>query len=167
MILSSIKRNNMNKTLATSLTTALFLVIGISGIMIYFDLFKGNVKDLHEILGLAFVIAVIFHLFFNWKQMKNYFNKKAFLSTALITSIITTGFILSSLYKSPSPKGVVLKSMMNTPITNALNVLDIEYDKAVQTLKNKNITLTKEDTLVSIAKKGNLHPFEVISILSY
>ena len=116
--------NNMNKTLATSLTTALFLVIGISGVMIYFGLFKGNVKDLHEILGLGFIVAVIFHLFYNWKQMKKYFNRNTFLSSVLITALITGGFIINSLYKEPSPKGVVLQSMMKTPIENALKVLN-------------------------------------------
>jgi len=134
--------------------------------MIYFGLFKGNLKDLHEILGLGFIAAVIFHLFYNWKQMKKYFNKNAFLSSVLITALITGGFVINSLYKEPSPKGVVIQSMMNTSIVNALNVLNIEYNDAVRILNQHHIDIKKNDSLKTIAKKANMSPYEIIGMLN-
>ena len=86
----------MKKDIATSLTSLVFLVVGITGVMMYFHLFTSSVKDLHEILGLLFVVAALFHVLVNFKQMKQYFSKKIFLSLAVVVTIISSGFIINS-----------------------------------------------------------------------
>ncbi len=70
----------MNKLIlrdvATSASTVLFLVIGISGLMMFFHFFDNYVKELHEILGVGFVLAVLLHIIANFSSMKKYFSKK-------------------------------------------------------------------------------------------
>ena len=75
------------RDIATSFTTTIFLVIGISGTMMFFHFYDSSVKELHEILGLVFVLVALFHIFYNFKSMKNYFSKNNFTLYFKITII--------------------------------------------------------------------------------
>lgn len=156
----------MNKILATSLTTALFLVIGISGIMMFFHFFDSNVKELHEILGLAFIGAVIFHLFYNWKSMKSYFNKKTFFISLVLTAIISFGFVLQSGQEGENPKRVIINSILNAPIEKSFSILNLEYNTAIKKLENKSIFISENSSIETIAKENQMSPFKIISILT-
>ena len=46
---------------ATPLTAVLSLVVGVSGSMMFFHLFKSKVQGLHEWLGMAFLLAFVLH----------------------------------------------------------------------------------------------------------
>ncbi len=50
------------RDIATSSTTVVFFIVGLSGVMLYFKIFDSQVKELHEILGLAFVAAAVLHV---------------------------------------------------------------------------------------------------------
>ena len=156
----------MNKTVATSLSTGLFLVIGISGIMMFFNLFDMQVKDLHEILGLVFVLAIVFHLFYNWKSMKNYFNKKVFFASLVFVSIISSVFVVNSLNQPQNPKRVIIEKIIQTPFENSIKVFNITHDKAILKLKKENIKVTNIQSIQAISKVNGISPFKVISILT-
>lgn len=55
----------MKRDIATSLTAFLFLVIGTTGVLMYFHLLDNYTKKMHENLGLVFVLVILFHVFFN------------------------------------------------------------------------------------------------------
>ena len=156
----------MNKILATSLTTALFLVIGISGVMMFFHFFDSNVKYLHEILGLAFIAAVLFHLFYNWKSMKSYFSKKTFFISLVLTAMISFGFIFQSAQEGENPKRILINSVLTSPIEKSFSILNIEYANAIKKLKNKSIFISEESTIETIANENQISPFEIISIIT-
>lgn len=154
----------MNKTIATSLTTLLFVVVGISGVMMYFHLFSGQVKDLHEILGLIFFMAVITHVFYNFKSMKNYFTKKVFITIAIATLVVTNTFILQSLEKGDNPKGLIIESILKAPLNETYRILSIGNPK--EKLTKENFHITDASSLEELAKLNNTNPFKIISILT-
>lgn len=154
----------MNKTIATSFTTLLFLVVGISGIMMYFHFFSGQVKDLHEILGLAFVVAVLFHVFYNFKSMKTYFTKKIFIGLAILVLILSNIFILQSLNKGDSPKGFIIQSLLKAPLNDSYRILGIQNPK--EKLIKENFHITDASSLDELAKLNTTSPFKLISILT-
>lgn len=53
---------------ATPLSMATFLVIGITGLMMFFHVRNSQVGDLHEWFGIAFVVIVLLHLIRNIKS---------------------------------------------------------------------------------------------------
>ena len=69
---------SQKRDIATSLTSLIFIVIGGTGVLMYFHLFDSYTKELHEIIGLFFVAVVFLHVFFNWNSMRTYFSKKVF-----------------------------------------------------------------------------------------
>ena len=153
----------MNRTLATSLTTTLFLVISISGIMMFFHFYSARVKDLHEILGLFFIAAVAFHIFYNFSSMKRYFTKKIFIVIAILTLLVSNIFILQSFNKGESPKSIIIKSLLKAPLLESYRILNIENAK--EKLLLKDFQITDASSLEELAELNNISPFELVSIL--
>ncbi len=153
----------MNRTIATSLTTLLFLVVGISGIMMYFHFFTRQVKDLHEILGLVFVVAVILHVFYNFKSMKTYFTKKVFIGLAILTLVVSNVFILQSLNQKDDPKRLIIQSLLKAPLNDSYRILGVENAK--EKLIKEDFQITDASSLEELAKLNTVSPFKMISIL--
>jgi len=151
---------------ATSFTTLMFLVIGTSGVMMYFHFYDKYVKELHEVLGLVFVTVALFHVFANWKAMKNYFSKKVFLFAVAITFVVSSAFIISSLEKGDNPKKMLIGKVLNTPTTISFKLLNGDYEKAVEKLKAENIVFSEGKSISIIAKENNISPFKIVSIIS-
>lgn len=61
------------RVLATCFTALMFIIVGITGIMIFFHVLDGYVRSMHEIVGIVFCVAVMFHVIFNFNSMKKYF----------------------------------------------------------------------------------------------
>lgn len=153
------------RDLATSFTSLIFLVIGISGVMLYFHFYDMQVRELHETLGLAFVVATLFHIFVNWKNMKNYFSKKIFIIAAIITPVITSGFIINSLDQNINPKTLVLQSVVKAPLEDSLKVLNIELEDAMNNLKAEYVNGLDSKNIFEIAKANETSPFKVILVI--
>ena len=154
----------MNRTIATSFTTLLFLVVGISGVLMFFHLFSSQVKDLHEILGLAFIAAVLLHVFYNFKSMKTYFSKKVFIGIAILALLVSNVFILQSLNQGESPKSLVIQSLLKAPLNDSYRILNIENPK--EKLIKENLQITEASSLEELAKLNKTNPFKIISILT-
>lgn len=153
------------RDIATSFTTIIFLVIGISGIMMFFHFYDGSVKKLHEILGLVFVAAAIFHVIMNWKSMKNYFSKKIFISATIVIAIISGIFISQNLNNKTNPKGLLMQKVLNAPILDSFQLLNGNYNEAMNKLKTQNIMILDNKSIMAIAKSNEVSPFKIVSII--
>lgn len=104
------------KNYATSLTSLTFIVIGLSGIMLFLGIGKNYVKDLHEVLGLAFVVVALLHVVANWTLMKKYFSKKVFLLSSILVLAVSVAFISQSRGDNGvNPKRYVLSAVLDKP----------------------------------------------------
>lgn len=119
---------------------------------------------MHEILGLFFVGAILLHVFFNWKSMKNYFNKKIFLIAASITIITSSVFVLNA-PSGENPKGTIIKSVLNAPLKDSFKILNVEYDYAIMNLENNGIKINDEISIYKLAKNNKTSPFRIVSII--
>jgi len=156
---------NQKKDLATSLTTLTFLVIATTGVMMYFHLFGKYTKEMHEILGLVFVVAVIFHVLFNFNSMKQYFSKKIFYIISCFTFVIVLLFI----YNAPEQnhqKRIVYNTVVNANIENSFLLFVDDMDLVMLKLENAGITVDSAKSIKEIAKKNNISSSEIIKILT-
>lgn len=153
------------KSLATSLTTFTFLVISITGVLMFFHIFDKYTKQLHEILGLVFVLVALFHVLFNWKSMKNYFNKKSFILSFFLVSIVSLAFIFSASKEGENPKRVVFNKIFTSSLHKSLVLFD-DYDKAIKKLENSGLKVQGAKSIIELSKINNTSPFRIISIIS-
>lgn len=154
---------NALKSLATPLTSLIFLVISISGVMMYFHLLDKYTKEIHEIFGLVFVLVSILHIFFNWKSMKNYFYKITFKVLFVVIFIIVSGFIYSStLIKGDDPKEVIVNSVLNLKIEEVSKLLNKDIEAVKNTFGKENIKYIDEKTIIELSDINNISPFAII-----
>lgn len=154
------------KDIATSFTTLTFLVIAISGVMMFFHFNDMLVKELHEILGLVFVGAGFFHVIMNWKSMKNYFSKKIFTSALLVVSVVSGMFIYQSIGQGENPKVVLMQKVLNAPLSDSFKLLNGNYEVAIKKLKLQNIQILDNKNIKAIAQANKTSPFRIVSIIT-
>lgn len=152
------------RDVATSFTAIMFLVIALSGIMMYFHIMKNLVEELHEIIGLGFVVAALLHLYVNWSAMKKYFSKKVFLSSVLIIVLISGVFISQGLNKGENPKKLLVEKVLNAPLSESFELFE-GYAKVEQKLQKHNIKIKDAQNINAIAKANNISPFKIIKLL--
>lgn len=158
-------KTHQKKEIATSLTTFGFLVIGLTGILMFFHIFDKYTKNLHEILGLVFVLIVIFHLIFNWKSFKKYFSNKIFYASAVIITAISLGFILNT-KECTNPKRILFNSMLNAPIEKTFVLISDDYESAKAKLINLGFIIKDGSSLKELAKLNKTSPFNIIGKLA-
>ena len=156
---------NQKRDIATSLTTLIFLVIGITGIFMFFHLFDKYTKELHEILGLAFVVVVIFHVVFNFKSMKQYFSKKVFLLSSIIVAIISLMFIFNA-PEGKSSKDIMFNAVFDSNIEKTFVLFEDNIDLAKIKLVDAGLKIEGLSTIKQIAKENKTSPFKILGILS-
>ena len=154
----------MYKTFATSLTTFAFIVMGTTGVLMYFHLFDNQTKELHEILGLAFVAIVFFHVFFNWKLMKKYFSKKIFYFSATIISIISLGFILNA-PSGPNVKRIVINSVLEKPIEKTAILFVDNFEIAKKKFEDAGLHIESGKSLKELAMINQTSPFKLLDVI--
>ena len=154
----------MFKSLATSLTTFAFIVMGTTGVLMYFHILDNYTKELHEILGLAFVAIVFAHVFFNWKAMRKYFTKKIFYISAGIISTISLGFILTA-PTGPNVKRILINSVLGNPIEKTAVLFVDSYDIAKKKLEAAGLIVERDKSLKELAMINQTSPFEIIDTI--
>lgn len=154
------------KTYATSLTALIFLVIGVSGVMLFFHLGESYVKELHEILGLAFVAVVLLHVVANWTLMQKYFTKKVFLTLGVVVAVVSAGFVYQGTGKSGvNPKMYIIKTAINKPFSQVAEFLDVDKTTSINALKEKGYKINMAKTIAKNAKENKVSPFEIVSVM--
>lgn len=152
------------KNYATSLTTLIFLVVGTSGVMLFFHLGESYVKELHEILGLAFVVAAFLHVYTNWTLMKKYFTNKIFLGLSVLVVAISAIFVSQGASRGGvNPKTYILQITINQPMSKVFEFLNVKKDLSLQTLKDKGYKIDVSKSIMKNAKANKVSPFEIVS----
>jgi hypothetical protein len=150
---------------ATSFTATMFFVMATSGVMMYFHFMDKAVKELHEVLGLAFVAIVLLHIYVNWNAMKKYFSKTIFVSAVVIIVIVSSMFIVEGASKGNSPKTLVIEKVLNAPLEESLKLFG-GYEMAVKKLQEQKIEILDAKSINAIAKANKMSPFKLISIIT-
>ena len=152
------------RDLATSITTFLFIVIATTGVFMFYHILDNYVKEMHELMGLAFVAIVFFHVFFNWKSMKSYFSKKVFLFSGIIVSIVSIVFIMNAPEQNDS-KRTIIASVLSAPINDSLLIFNTNLENAKFKLEKAGLKMGNATTFQEIARENKTSPFNIVSII--
>ncbi len=155
-------RKSLIKEVATSLTALVFLVVGITGVLMFFHLFESYTKEMHEILGLLFVAAALLHVYFNWSAMQRYFPKKTFLLFATLITLVSAGFIATA-SKGENPKRAIIDAVLKAPLETSAKIFGTDRNQIEKLLEAQGMTFENTHSLLEIAEKNRKSPFEIIA----
>src|SRR5690606_28169091 len=143
-----------NRNYVTPFISLLFVVVGISGLLMFFHLFDGYTEVVHEVLGLFFLICAVFHILLNWKALKIHFKKAVFLPA--LFGIITISTILVVTERMYPPVDLqMMNRIVEAPLNDAFKALNINYEEATTKLKAKGISVENLQSFGDLWKKNN------------
>ncbi|MBI5540755.1 MAG: DUF4405 domain-containing protein [Bacteroidia bacterium] len=154
-----IKRN-----FVTPYLTFVFLVVGFSGILMFFHLFDDYTKVVHELLGLTFVLFSALHIIINWTSLKSHFRKKIFITSGVVVLLISVAFIILEKVHGNNER-IVIEKLVKAPISSSFTVLNVDYNKAKIILKNNNITIGDSKTIEEICVRNQKSSNEIIELI--
>ena len=153
-----------NRNYVTPFISLVFLVVGISGLLMFFHLFDGYTEVVHEILGLFFVVCAIFHIILNWKALKIHFKKGVFLP-ALFGVLTVSAILIVSERMYPPVDLQIMGKIVKAPIGDAFKALNTNYQEAARRLKAKGISIEKARKLEDLWIQNDTDPEEIIDLL--
>lgn len=154
----------LNRNYITPFISLVFLVVGLSGLLMFFHLFDGYTEVVHEFLGVFFVVCAIFHIILNWKALKIHFKKGVFIPTALAVIVVSILFIVQQHF-NPKVDTLLLDRIIKAPINDAFKALEVDYSEAVKRLDTKGISVEGATTIEAIWINNNADPEEVIDLI--
>lgn len=152
---------NLNRKYVTPLIALIFLVVGISGLCMFFHLFDGYTEVVHEYLGVAFFVAAICHAIINWNALKFHFKKKVFIPAAIAVTSISIAFIIMEKLNEPIDI-IIINKVVKAPINQSLKLLGIDYRKASENLKKQGILIEYSKTLEELWLNNDSNPEQII-----
>lgn len=160
------RKRNLAVELSTPATIALFVVVGVSGVMLLFKIGEGFVKGAHEWLGLVFVIAGGIHVFRHWRATKKYFTSRAFWAVAAIVGVITIAFVAPSAGGGHgNPMFTVVTAVAGAPIERVAPILGTTPQDMMAKLDKAGIKVEgPTQTLEEVANKSGRHLFQIIEL---
>ena len=155
---------------ATPLSLVTGIAVSLTGIMMFFGI-RGEIGDLHEWIGWAFVVALLMHIVRNWRGVLGMM--KPWASRAIVGAI---GIVLTVLVATHLPSGevsghnggpwVVVNQVGNVPITTAAPALGMTSEQAITKLKARGIVVAdSQQSLADIARQQDVELPRLFALL--
>jgi len=155
---------NPNRNYVTPFISLVFLVVAISGLLMFLHLFDGYTEVVHEILGLFFVVCAIFHIILNWKALRIHFKKRVFLPTLFGVLAVSVILIVSERMYPPVDLQM-MERIVKAPVGDAFRALDINYQDAARKLEEKGMFIDKARNFEDLWMLNDADPEEIIDLL--
>jgi hypothetical protein len=142
---------------ATPLSLVTGLAVSVTGLMLLFGI-RGQIGEVHEWIGVGFVVALLMHLVRNWRGLGALFRSKVSTSLAVIGGLALAALIAFSL---PSGEGgghhggpwMVLNRVADAPLSVSAPALGLSADQAVTRLRAAGVTVDgPSDSLTHLSR---------------
>jgi len=153
-----------NRNYITPFISSAFLVVGITGLLMFFHLLEGYTEVVHKVLGLFFVVCAIFHIILNWKGLKFHFKKGIFLPSLFSVLAVSAILIITEIMYPPVDLQIMGR-IVKAPVKDAFRALNIDYTKASEKLKNKGIYVEEARLFEDLWTKTDSNAEEIIDLL--
>ena len=151
---------------ATPIALWSFLIVGLSGVLMFIDLKTKNLVLIHEYVGLILILGIFLHSVANLKPFKSYFTKEKGVIFGVVFIAICVVFYLFY----PQPKNMkkgkilndVLQTSLNKSVDNTLFYFDINEDSFSEFCSKNSFDCSNlEMSLKEFAIKNSKKPEEL------
>ncbi|RZJ90073.1 MAG: DUF4405 domain-containing protein [Chryseobacterium sp.] len=139
----------LNRNYITPFISLIFLVVGLSGLLMFFHLFDGYTEVVHELLGFFFVVCAIFHVVLNWKALKIHFKRGVFIPAGLSVTVVSIIFITQQ-HVHPKVDTLLLDRIIKAPIDDVFKVIHVDPTQAVRRLQTNGFSIDGAKTIEDI-----------------
>lgn len=149
---------------ATQATTVLAVVVCVTGAMMFFNLYKGDVAAMHEWLGMGFIAAAVLHGARHRKPLAAMLTQRRMQVAALVVALAAASFIAFAPSNEGSPVRTIIGATLNAPISEVAPVFGISADEAIARLNTAGaVNAQPSQSIESIAKANQTDAFKLLS----
>lgn len=128
------------KSWATPLAAGTFIILAVTGILMFFKINVGYIKPVHEWLSWAMVIGVVFHTIANWKPFVSYFSKKPSLTIIAAGVVITVLSVFMPSTSGGNPGMKMIKALGTAKIETIADIAGQNSNDLITNLEQKGIS---------------------------
>lgn len=150
-------QTNFLRKWATPLTMGAFLLLSVTGVLMFFHLDMGLNKLAHEWLGWALVAGVVAHIMVNFASFKKHLNSPVgrgmvglFALLLVVSALIPEGKDRPQL-----PMRVVMDHLTTAPLTAVAAIAKISPETLMERLKNEGISVDSPQKTLADLSGGN------------
>ena len=153
----------LKRGFVTPVLTLIFLVVALSGLLMFFHLLDGYTTAIHEIMGLAFVLFSILHLVINWRSTKSYFPKKIFLISAAVVLVLSVFLVVDTTHKDRNQ--MLIEQIVTAPIAETCVVLGIDISQLKSLIGADDLVVGEQETITSLVKRYDMSPEKLLALI--
>ena len=154
------------KKYATQVTAATAVVTCVTGVMMFFHLYKGEVQAMHEWLGMGFVVAVVLHLARHRRPLAMMLVQNRMRVLLLVTALISAAFLYpaSSGQSQGNPMRSTVDAVLRAPIEDVAPVFGLSSKEMITRLSEAGATNVSEaNSIESAAVAAKTPPMRLLA----
>lgn len=160
----------MNKTVlrswATPLAISTFIILAVTGILMFFKIETGLIKPFHEWLSWALVTGVVLHTIANWKAFAGYFSRKPALVIISAGLIATLFSVFSPASEEGNPRMNMAKAIMSSKLETVAQVAGSNGTELTAKLQQRGFTVKDQNmTIRQIATSNGKNEMAVLAVI--
>ena len=141
-------KNLNTRRWSTPATMGAGLFVITTGLLMFF-VTEGPFKVTHELAGIVFSAAVVFHVLSNWRPFTNYFSHRTGLAVLVLAWSIGSGMVVaSSVFGIGEPEELVIARISSTPIARLAPLVDLDVGELADRLEADGFAV--DDPSISI-----------------
>ena len=117
----------IKREIVTPYLVFIFIVVALSGMLMFFPLFDDYTNVVHEFLRLAFPLSSILYIMNDWKSVANYSKKQQLIFPSTIILIISSTLLFVGKGKGNLENNILNKSLQYS-VSVTFKVLDVEFE---------------------------------------
>ncbi len=154
------------KSWATPLATATFVILAVTGTLMFFNVEAGFIKPVHEWLSWAMTAGVVLHIVANWKSFTGYFSRKpalAIIGTGLVVTLIA---VFAPAGDRPNPRRNMTKALASARLETVAEVAGQNSATLIEKLAGKGVKVSlASNSIREIAKQNNKKDMDVLALI--
>lgn len=155
------------KSWATPLAIGSFIILAVTGLLMFFKIEGGYIKPVHEWLSWLMVAGVVLHTVANWKAFLSYFSKIPAVSIISVGIVVTAlAVFMPASREGGNPKIKMMKAIESARLETVAELAGKESEEIVTTLEKKGISVSDPSmTIRQIAKQNQKKEMEVLGLV--
>ena len=169
-------KNTAIRRWATPLTIGAFILMAVTGILMFFEVRIGIIKIAHEWLSWIMVFAVGLHVWLHWKSFSRYFSQTPSAVLIAVFGVLTVASLLipnNGSQRGGPPNGFggaagaqATQVLLNAPLASLANLTQQSPDAMVHKLEEQGITVANvQQSLETLAGDNQRNPVEILNMV--
>jgi len=150
---------------ATQATAAIGLIVGVTGIILFFHLARGPIESAHEWLGLVFLAIALLHVIRHRKGFVAMMLERRQQALFALAAVGFAAFLLAPTH-GPDPRHRLIGLAMEAPLARLAPLAGIVPEEAQRRLTSAGITVTHAgQSLAGIAAINHVEPSRLLALV--